>query len=901
MKATRLYTLFALLLMAIVLNGCKKPQPLPEGEVIEKPTVQVVEDVMALSFTTATISAEVMDDGNGTVTEQGFCYNRIGTTPDTVFCGNGKGRFSATLTDLLPNTTYHFMAFATNEAGTGVSDKATFTTPDYALPEVNTVEITLVTLHSAVSGGNIVNDGGSPVTECGVCWATSPDPTLDDNHLEAESEMDNFCLEMTNLLPETQYYVRAYATNEKGTAYGNEVSFSTLEYGFPEVSTVPVTDITESSAKSGGIVLTDGDSPVTERGVCWSTAPIPSIESDYLASGEGLGSFICLLDDLSAHTTYYLRAYATNGKGTNYGEEVQFITSAIPPTVTTIQVTDIEMHTAVGHGQVLDDGGDEVTERGFCWSISPSPNLDGNHVECGSGIGTFSANLTNLEANTNYHVRTYSANAKGTSYGEEIQFKTTDYAPAQVITLDATEITDHSALCGGQIVSDGGHPIIERGICWNISGNPTIGHFHVVATENTAIFTCPMDDLQPNYTYHVRAYFKTERDITYGNEISFNTSGALSTVNINDIVLIVSPIAHFFAQVTNSGGSYVTERGICWSTNPFPTIDDPHIADAETGVGTYSGYVNRLTPHTTYYFRAFAINGSGISYSSSRELFTDKVLPDGPEGSLKGFYTVGQNKRVRFSKGNLQCKISRGNTSKHLWRFAEHQYDYIGEANANVNSSYPDWFDLFGWGTSGWDCGNIYYQPYERRGGNYGPNFGPPHPNNLTGEYARSDWGIDNAISNGGNAVGQWRTLTKGEWEYLLNNRLYNNGFDCWVKAQVNHVNGVIVLPDNWNQGYFPLTGYNQWISTTYCDNIISATDWENTFEALGVVFLPAAGQCQGHEALMMNEKGFYWSSSHYNNFQQFAYDMGFDEQRVQSSVSEYKHYCLSVRLVQDE
>lgn len=91
MKAIRLYTLFALLLMAIVLNGCKKPQPLPEGEVIEKPTVQVVEDVMALSFTTATISAEVMDDGNGTVTEQGLCYNRIGTTPDTVFCGNGKG------------------------------------------------------------------------------------------------------------------------------------------------------------------------------------------------------------------------------------------------------------------------------------------------------------------------------------------------------------------------------------------------------------------------------------------------------------------------------------------------------------------------------------------------------------------------------------------------------------------------------------------------------------------------------------------------------------------------------------------------------------------------------------------------------------------------------------------
>ena len=290
-----------------------------------------------------------------------------------------------------------------------------------------------------------------------------------------------------------------------------------------------------------------------------------------------------------------------------------------------------------------------------------------------------------------------------------------------------------------------------------------------------------------------------------------------------------------------------------------------------------------------------------MGYSEQREIFTDSELPDGPEGAVKGYFTVGSNKRVRFSKGNLQCRIVDASSSSYQWRFAEHQYDYIGETNANVSSSYPDWFDLFGWGTSGWNCGNTYYQPYERRGGNYGPNFGPLHPNNLTGKFANSDWGVFNAISNGGNTAGQWRTLTNGEWEYLLNDRLYDNGFDCWVKAQVNQVNGVIVLPDNWNRGYFPLTGYNQWISTTYSDNIISATDWENTFEALGVVFLPAAGQCQGHEALLMNEQGFYWSSTHDNNFQQYAYDVHFDEQRVLSSVWEYKHYCLSVRLVQDE
>ena len=820
MKYLKLYALLALLLsVTLAFTGCNKLQPeepetpeVPEEpetpeqvDEIELPTVKLFEDTLVVRYTTATVFAEVTDNGNDTVTQRGFCYGLQDAITDTVFCGDGIGRFTVMIDSLAPGSTYGLVAFARNSAGIGVSEK---------------------------------------------------------------------------------------------------MSFITLEYGCPEVTTASVTDITETTALGGGTVFSDGESPVTERGLCWSTEPNPTVEGFHMAAGEGLGSYSCDMEGLMANTTYYVRAYATNTKGTSYGQEIHFITSATPPvlpTVTTGLVTDITLNTAVGHGQVTADGGAEVTERGLCWGTSPSPDLNGNHAESGSGIGSFNVSLTGLEVNTTYHVRAYATNEAGTSYGEDVQFTTENYAPLQINTLAVTEITQNSAVCGGEIVSDGGHDIIERGICWNITGNPTTDHFHAVATENTATFTCPMTGLSTHYTYFVRAYFKTTQGVTYGNEVSFSTLGDLPLVSITDMTLIVSPIVQFFAKVMGNGGSYVTERGICWGTNPMPTIADNHFADAEAGEGNYSGYVNRLTPRTTYYFRAYAINEEGVGYSEQREIFTDSELPNGPEGAVKGYFTVGSNKRVRFSKGNLQCRIVDASSSSYQWRFAEHQYDYIGEANANVSSSYPDWFDLFGWGTSGWNCGNTYYQPYERRGGNNGPNFGPLHPNNLTGKFANSDWGVFNAISNGGNTAGQWRTLTNGEWEYLLNDRLYDNGFDCWVKAQVNQVNGVIVLPDNWNRGYFPLTGYNQWISTTYSDNIISATDWENTFEALGVVFLPAAGQCQGHEALLMNEQGFYWSSTHDNNFQQYAYDVHFDEQRVLSSVWEYKHYCLSVRLVQDE
>jgi hypothetical protein len=235
----------------------------------------------------------------------------------------------------------------------------------------------------------------------------------------------------------------------------------------------------------------------------------------------------------------------------------------------------------------------------------------------------------------------------------------------------------------------------------------------------------------------------------------------------------------------------------------------------------------------------------------------------------EGKFTVnGSGKKVIFSPGVLQYNSYE---TTYKWRFADHQYD----RNHNLVGT---WFNHFGWGT--W-TGNS------------------PNPTEYSNTLIRYKWNggdftKESELVNEDQRGYDWYTLSSDEWQYLIANHTYG-------AASVHGVNGVIVLPDNWNHGYFPLTGYNQWISTTYCDNIISATDWENTFEALGVVFLPAAGQCQGHEALMMNEKGFYWSSSHYNNFQQFAYDMGFDEQRVQSSVSEYKHYCLSVRLVQDE
>lgn len=777
------------------------------------------------------------------------------------------------------------------------------------LPRVKLFEDTLVVMYTtATFFAEVTDNGNDTVTQRGFCYGWQE--TITDT-VFCESGLGRFSATIDSLAPGTTYSLFAFARNSAGWGISEKIRFTTLEYGCPEVTTASVTDITETTALGGGTVFSDGESPVTERGLCWSTEPNPTVESLHLSAGEGLGTYSCDMENLAANTTYYVRAYATNAIGTSYGQEIHFNTMAtppapsIPPIVTTGSVTDITLTTAVGQGHVTADGGAEVTERGLCWGVSPLPDLNGDHAESGTGMGSFSVNLTGLEVNTTYCVRAYATNAAGTAYGEEVLFTTENHASEQIITSEVTEITQNSAVCGGEIVSDGGHDIIERGICWNITGNPTIDHFHALATGNTATFSCTMTGLSTHYTYFVRAYFKTTQGVTYGNQVSFSTLGELPLVSITDMTLIVSPVVQFFAQVLGGSGSYVIERGICWGTNPLPTIADNHLGDAEAGEGYYSGFVNRLTPRTTYYFRAYAINEDGVGYSEQREIFTDSELPDGPEGTLKGYFTVSQNKRVRFSKGNLQCRIVDAYSEIYEWRFAEHQYDYIGEANSDVGFSYLGWFDLYCWGTSGWDCGDRQrFKPYERYFGNF-PNqmayiYGPPHPYGLTGKYACSDWGVFNAISNGGNVAGQWRTLTSSEWTYLLNTRRYDYGYDCYAKAVVNQVNGIIVLPDGWNRNYYPLAAVNQWISIDFTTNIIDVADWENTFETLGAVFIPAAGQCDNQGLVEMHEGGFYWSSTPQGS-RDYASLFHFNRQRVDADTYNYKCSSSSVRLVQDE
>jgi uncharacterized protein (TIGR02145 family) len=193
-------------------------------------------------------------------------------------------------------------------------------------PVVTTTNVTALSYTTATSGGNIVNTGGGSITARGVCWDNAPNPAIDKNKTEDSTGSGSFTSNITGLSDNTQYFVRAYAINSSGIAYGEELSFTTLKVEAPSLSTSAITYIGDKLATSGGNVTSENGSVVTEKGVCWSTTPVPTINNNKSIDGTGIGAFISSLTGLSPNTIYYARAYATNGAGTSYGNELSFET-----------------------------------------------------------------------------------------------------------------------------------------------------------------------------------------------------------------------------------------------------------------------------------------------------------------------------------------------------------------------------------------------------------------------------------------------------------------------------------------------------------------------------------------------------------------------------------------------
>jgi len=278
----------------------------------------------------------------------------------------------------------------------------------------------------------VTTDGGSAVTVRGVCWSASPNPTVANAHTSDGSGLGAFTSSITGLTANTKYYVRSYATNSVGTAYGNEISFTTGQsITSPTVTTNDLSNIAQTTATCGGNVTSDGGSVVTARGVCWSTTEQPTLSNYHTSDGTGLGIFTSEIKDLNQSTTYYLRAYAVNSSGIAYGNQKSFITmqNVNLPIVITFFPNNITMTSAVLGGEVTSEGNTPVTERGVCWSLLENPTVNDNKQIVGSGPGSYETTVQNLTLYTHYYTRAYAINNSGISYGSCKEFTTENNPP----------------------------------------------------------------------------------------------------------------------------------------------------------------------------------------------------------------------------------------------------------------------------------------------------------------------------------------------------------------------------------------------------------------------------------------------------------------------------------------
>ncbi|MBP5536613.1 MAG: leucine-rich repeat protein [Bacteroidales bacterium] len=235
----------------------------------------------------------------------------------------------------------------------------------------------------------------------------------------------------------------------------------------------------------------------------------------------------------------------------------------------------------------------------------------------------------------------------------------------------------------------------------------------------------------------------------------------------------------------------------------------------------------------------------GVTYYSSTTL---------QEGLLQGAFSVSSTRQVAFARGNLQYQAS-----TQTWRLAGNQYDVIGRLNRAIGAANTGWIDLFGWGTSGWNNGNVYYRPYDYVSSGvgshgYGPTDGSSYLYSLTGQWREADWGVHNAITGAGGEAGLWRTLTRSEWQYVINGR--NNAAQLRGLASVQTpsgpVQGLMLLPDGWTLPAgvsFTPGGANSY----------TAAQWQ-IMEANGALLLPAAGYRDMQTYYPLG--GHYWSST---------------------------------------
>lgn len=499
--------------------------------------------------------------------------------------------------------------------------------------ELATSKVSVLSSDSAIFEGKIIKVGNEGITERGFAYNTSPKPQVNTKSIKSGTGLGDFTGIASDLLPNTNYFISAYAYNKFGTIYGNELSFFTPKSP-PRLKATTISTFTPYSAVIISDILLDGGNEITERGVCWNTKPKPVITDNKSLNYSTSNSFETSILNLTPSSTYYVRSYALNSLGVGYGQEIILRTLDIKPAIlenNCLGPSLIGYDEAKLNINVIDSGLSLNLETGIIIGLTPNSSEltynNSNTQTVKSSLitsGKATVLLNSLSVNTKYYYVAFAKNESGISYTPICTFKTLDYTPPELnqTCMTASNIGTNLATITADVNNNGGITTVEKGFIFSTS-NQYLTYQNqnsqtVISSETVkGQYSFVLTKLKAKTKYYYIAYAKNSKGISYGSQCDFTTKDydkPQMNTNCIDVTDVTRNSVKIYGNVTDDGGDSTLEKGFIYGRNSdlmYIKGGANTLVSSGKGKGTYSFVINNLNSNSDYYYRSYALNETG--------------------------------------------------------------------------------------------------------------------------------------------------------------------------------------------------------------------------------------------------------------------------------------------------